>query len=286
MSPTVVNTVGAMRQFVAERRRAGATVGLAPTMGALHEGHLSLVDRARSECDTVVVSVFVNPTQFGPGEDYARYPRDLANDARLLGERGADVVFAPDVDAMYPPGDETRIDVGSVANVWEGEQRPGHFAGVATVVAKLLAAVPADRAYFGRKDYQQTVVVRRLVRDLLLPVEIVVCPIVRDTDGLALSSRNAYLSVEERQQGIAVPRSLESVERLIAEGEADVATLRAAGLAAFADTPSVEPEYLAFLTDGEVRPVETISGPTVVAVAARVGSIRLIDNLRVTPPAR
>lgn len=273
-----ISAVADVRQWVRDRQAQGVTVGFVPTMGALHEGHLSLVRRSVGECDHTVVSLFVNPTQFGPGEDYERYPRRLEDDLRLLESAGAEVAFTPTVGAIYPDGDDLTIDVGSVALPWEGASRPTHFRGVATVVAKLFGAVPADRAYFGRKDYQQTVVVRRLVEALLMPIEIVVCPIIREPDGLAMSSRNAYLSPEERQQALAVPRSLERIEQACAAGERDVVALREVGKAVLNDTPAVAFEYLAFLAEGGVAEVTRLDGPTVVAVAARVGRTRLIDN--------
>lgn len=276
--PIVIESVGDARSWVEKNKRRGETVGFVPTMGALHAGHLSLVERARQACDRVVVSVFVNPTQFGPGEDYQRYPRDLASDVRCLAELGVEMVFAPDVEELYPPGDDTRVTVGRLAEPWEGAFRPGHFDGVTTVVAKLFAAVPAQQALFGRKDYQQTVVVQRMVRDLLLPIEIVVCPIVREADGLAMSSRNAYLSDEQRRQAVAVPRSLERIESLAAGGENDVAKLREEGLKELSGAEGVEPQYLAFVREGTVEEVARIEGPTAVVVAARVGSTRLIDN--------
>ncbi|TWT46559.1 Pantoate-beta-alanine ligase [Botrimarina hoheduenensis] len=277
-APLQIEEVAAVRQWVRDAQSAGARVGFVPTMGALHAGHTSLVDRARRECDRVVVSLFVNPTQFSPNEDYERYPRPLEDDLRRLEAAGADAVLLPAVEAIYPPGDATTVDVGSVAMPWEGASRPTHFRGVATVVTKLFGAVPADRAYFGRKDYQQTVVVRRLVTDLLLPIEIVVCPTVREPDGLAMSSRNAYLSPRERQQALAVPESLEIVERLVTQGERRVEPLRAAALERLDSAEGMEPDYVAFMADGTVEEVEHLTGPTVVAVAARVGRTRLIDN--------
>ena len=197
----------AIRRRVSEARAAGRRVGFVPTMGALHAGHISLV-RAAADCDDVVVSIFVNPTQFGPGEDFDRYPRSLENDCALLAEAGVRWVFAPPVEALYPAGDATRVTVDGPSLRWEGEHRPGHFQGVATVVCKLFMMVPASAAYFGAKDWQQTVVVRRMVQDLAMPIEVVVCPTLREAGGLAISSRNVYLSVEERTRALALSEGL------------------------------------------------------------------------------
>ena len=279
--PRVIALGEEMRAAVLAARRDGETVGFVPTMGALHQGHLSLVDAARAECDRVAVSIFVNPTQFGPREDFSKYPRTLERDLELLAGRGCDWVFAPEPVEMYPPGFGTSIDVGPVAVPWEGAARPGHFAGVATVVHKLFQLVPADRAYFGQKDYQQTLVVRRMVADLNLPIEVRVAPIVRDADGLALSSRNVYLSADERRRALALNQSLRLAESLVAGGETDVSELRRRILSHLAAAGGVEVEYVAFLRDGTVDEVTRIDGPTIVALAARVGSTRLIDNHRV-----
>ena len=215
-----------MREAVRAAQAAGKTVGFVPTMGALHEGHLSLVDAARAECDLTVVSIFVNPTQFGPKEDLSRYPRDLDGDLRLLGGRGCDLVFAPTVEEMYPAGFRHVGRRRALGRELEGEYRPDHFRGVATVVLKLFQIVPAERAFFGRKDYQQTLVVRQMVADLNVPIEIRVVPTVREPDGLAMSSRNAYLSADERRRALALSQSLRLAERLVREGVRDVATIR------------------------------------------------------------
>ncbi|MEM1305386.1 MAG: pantoate--beta-alanine ligase [Planctomycetota bacterium] len=273
----VVRRGEAIRAAVDAARRAGRTVGLVPTMGALHEGHLSLVRAAREECDLVVASVFVNPTQFAEGEDYDRYPRDLEADRATLAAAGCDLLFAPSVEAMYPAGSETFVDVGVAATVFEGAARPTHFRGVATIVLKLLNVAPADRAYFGRKDYQQTVVVRQMVRDLMLPVAIRVCPLVRDQDGLALSSRNARLTPAERERALALSRGLRLAKDCFAAGERDAAVLRrvVADTLAAAD---LEPDYIALLREGTLEEVEHVAGATVITVAARVGETRLLDN--------
>ena len=259
-------------------KRAGESVGFVPTMGALHEGHLSLVDAALTECDRTVVSIFVNPTQFSPGEDLDEYPHPLKQDLQLLEERDTWLAFVPTVEEMYPPGFEAYVEVGSVAAPLEGAARPSHFRGVATVVLKLFQIVPADRAYFGRKDYQQTLVVRQLIEDFNLPVNLRVCPTVREADGLAMSSRNAYLTPTERQRAAALWQALKLAERRHAAGETSVAEIREQMRAHLAASGVDEVEYIAFLEDGTVREVSTITGSTVVALAARVGSARLIDN--------
>lgn len=262
---------------------AGETVGLVPTMGALHEGHLRLVDAALAECDQVVVSIFVNPTQFGPGEDEDRYPRTLQRDCTLLADRGSPLVFAPSATEIYRPEHDTYVEVGEVASVFEGAMRPGHFRGVATVVLKLFNIIPAHRAYFGRKDYQQTLVVQQMVRDFNLPVEVVLCPTVREPDGLAMSSRNAYLSPAERRQANAIFRSLQLTEELYRAGEIEVSTLEMKMRNCLKDADIRNIDYIAFVAAGTVTPVDKISGPTVVALAARIGQTRLIDNHLITP---
>jgi pantoate--beta-alanine ligase len=276
--PRIVADGMQLREAVLAARRAGHTVGLVPTMGALHEGHLSLVDRARAECDVTIVTVFVNPMQFGPGEDFQRYPRDLFADVALLGRRGCNLVFAPKADAMYPPGYATTVDVGPLGQVLEGEHRPTHFRGVATIVLKLFQLAPADRAYFGRKDYQQTLVVRRMTEDLNVPIDIRVCPIVREPDGLAMSSRNVYLTADERRRASSLSRALRLAEEAAARGERQVAALRREMEREISGPGGIELQYIAFVADGTVTPVETITGPTTIALAAKVGSTRLIDN--------
>ena len=279
-APLALTEIDATRRWVRDHQTAGRTVGLVPTMGALHEGHLSLARAANSECDVVLTTVFVNPTQFGPGEDYERYPRDVGRDMALLSEVGVDAVFAPTVEAMYPADSVVTIDVGDAGRVLEGRSRPTHFAGVATVVAKLFAIAPADRAYFGQKDYQQTVVLRRLVKELFAPTELVICPIVREPDGLAMSSRNAYLSPAEREQATALSRGLGTAQRLHAAGERDAGPIRDAVEEIVRAADGVTLDYVAVVAEGTLREVETLDGPAVVAVAARVGQTRLIDNVR------
>jgi pantoate--beta-alanine ligase len=269
------------RSAVLAMREAGETVGFVPTMGALHEGHLRLVDASAAECDRTVASIFVNPSQFGPSEDFAKYPRDVDRDLRLLESRGCDLVFVPEAVEIYPPGFDTFIDVGAVAQPWEGAARPGHFRGVATVVNKLFQLVPAHRAYFGQKDYQQTLVVRQMVADLNVPIEIRVCPTIRDAEGLALSSRNAYLSADERRRALSLSQSLKLAAAMYADGERDPAMIKTAMLAHIHAAGGVNVEYVAIVRDGTVRETPHIDGPTVIALAARVGATRLIDNLRI-----
>jgi pantoate--beta-alanine ligase len=274
-----VRTVAELRAALEPHRRAGRTVGLVPTMGAFHEGHLSLMRAARERADVVVVSLFVNPTQFGTGEDLAAYPRDEARDAADAAAEGVDVLFAPAPEEVYPDGFATTVHMAGVSETLEGEHRPGHFDGVATVVAKLFGMVEPDLAFFGRKDAQQAVVIRRLVRDLDLPVEIDVRPTVREPDGLAMSSRNAYLSAEERERALSLSRALGAVERAAQDGLAPAEALTA-GRAELA-AAGVEPEYLEAVSARTLRPVEDFFAEDVlVVVAARIGRARLIDNVQ------
>lgn len=261
-----------------------APVGLVPTMGYLHEGHLSLVRRARAECASVIGTLFVNPTQFGPHEDFATYPRDEERDFRLFAAAGTDVVFAPpSVETMYPPGFSTYVVPEGPARRWEGEWRPGHFRGVATIVAKLFILASADRAYFGEKDYQQLQVVTRLAADLNLPTEVVGCPIVREPDGLALSSRNVYLTPEERPRAVALYAGLRAAQEALLAGERDARVLEqriAAQIAAHGLTL----DYAAVVDPRTLEPVERVEAPARALVAARLGKVRLIDNLALFPP--
>jgi pantoate--beta-alanine ligase len=274
-----LSTASEMRRWSDHERGDGHIVGLVPTMGALHHGHGSLVRTARSACDRVVVSVFVNPTQFGPNEDYERYPRAFEADRALCEREGADVVFAPGVPEIYPAGSETFVDVGPLGTVLCGAFRPGHFRGVATVVAKLFAIVNPHRAYFGQKDYQQTVVIRRLVEDLRLAVEVVVCPTVRDPDGLAASSRNAYLSADERKRALRIPVALAEAERLIRAGERSGGKIQDALGVFLSSGSAVNVEYAAVVDPDTLQPVAQLTGRVVVAIAAWVGTTRLIDNV-------
>ncbi len=282
----VARRIGEIRSAVAEARRAGApAVGLVPTMGALHDGHYSLIRAARSECDFVVVSIFVNPTQFAPGEDYLRYPRALPADLAGCEARGVGAVFAPETREMYPGVPTTTVRVGALSEVLCGAHRPGHFDGVCTVVCKLLNIVAPDAAYFGAKDHQQAVVVRKMVADLNLPVRIVVCPTVREADGLAISSRNARLSPEERRQAGALHASLRQAERMIRCGQRDPATVKAAMRERLRrQAPDGEVEYVEIVDPDGLRGVEEIASSVVVAVAVRFASARLIDNIRVDLP--
>jgi pantoate--beta-alanine ligase len=260
-------------------RVAGAVVGFVPTMGALHEGHLALARDARRRAGFVVASVFVNPTQFGPNEDFTRYPRDLEGDVRKLESAGVDAVFAPQPADMYPPGDDTRVHVGAVASPLEGAHRPGHFEGVATVVAKLFGIVGPCIAIFGRKDYQQLLVVRRMVRDLFLPVEIVGHPIVRERDGLALSSRNAYLSADERGRALAISRGLDAAARSFAAGERHKAELERKARA-FIEPAATSIDYVEARDADTLGPLgDEVGARAVIVVACRVGATRLIDNV-------
>lgn len=272
---TVVRTVADVRAAVAGAERP---VGLVPTMGALHEGHLELIRTAAQRCATVVVSIFVNPTQFNEASDLAAYPRDEARDVELATGAGAHLVFAPPVEEVYPPGFATTVSVRGVTEPLEGAQRgTAHFDGVATVVTKLLNMVGPDEAFFGQKDAQQAAVIRRFVADLDIPVRITTVPTVRDPDGLALSSRNVHLSAGDRERALALSRALQAAERATAAGERDASSVRAAALGAMHDF-GVEPEYLELVSPETLTPVTTIDGEVLVAVAARVGSTRLIDN--------
>ncbi|HEY6854307.1 MAG TPA: pantoate--beta-alanine ligase [Gemmatimonadales bacterium] len=267
----------AMRAWSRAEQARGARVAFVPTMGFLHEGHLRLVDRARELADRVVVSIFVNPLQFGPSEDFDRYPRDLPRDRALAEGRSVDVLFLPERAAMYPSEPAVRVSPGALGETLEGAVRPGHFAGVLTVVLKLFAIVQPDVAVFGRKDFQQATLVRHMAADLSLPVAIDVAPTVRELDGLALSSRNAYLTPEERRSALALSRCLRTVEQAWRGGEANAAALARRGLEVLRQ-PGVQPEYVA-LVDERLQPVERVTAATVVLVAARVGKTRLIDNV-------
>lgn len=280
--PRVVATGAEIRHLVREAQREGGRVAVVPTMGALHEGHLSLVDQVRPSCDMVVTTVFVNPTQFAPGEDFDRYPRTLERDVTLLGGRGCHAVFAPDVVEVYPAGSETMIDVGSVADPFEGSVRPTHFAGVATVVMKLLHLVPADLMVLGEKDYQQTLVLKQLVRDLCVPVEVVVAPTIREADGLAMSSRNAYLSRDERVRATALSASLALGRSLIADGERDAARVQREMSQLLNGRGVNNVDYVALVRDGTVDELTHCDEPTRGLIAARVGATRLIDNMLLT----
>jgi len=280
----VISSIEEMRQDSARARARGQRIGLVPTLGALHEGHLSLVRVARERTDRVVVSVFVNPTQFGEGEDLECYPRDLERDTALCREEGVAVVFAPSAREMYPAGHSVYVDEQDVSTGLCGASRPGHFRGVLTVVAKLLNIVGPDIAVFGQKDAQQACLVRRMVTDLDIPMGIVVAPIVREEDGLAMSSRNRYLSPEERKRATCLYRALCLARQLVEGGVVDTGVIRERMRALIDDgAPPVAIEYIEIVDNRRLKPVDCVEGETLVAVAARVGSARLIDNVVVKP---
>ena len=268
-----------MQAWATQTRAAGRTLGLVPTMGALHEGHLSLVRAARRENETVVVSLFVNPTQFGPSEDLNRYPRDLEGDREKLRKERVDALYAPPAEEMYPPGYQTFIEVEELGSRLDGAGRPGHFRGVATVVAKLFNIVQPHRAYFGQKDAAQVAVIRQLVKDLNFSLHLIVCPIVREPDGLAMSSRNGYLNAEERRAATVLYRSLKAVEGHYQAGEQSASALRQNLLDCLASEPIVRVDYAVLVNPDSLLPVPTVEDRTLVAVAAWVGTTRLIDNV-------
>jgi len=280
----ILRTIAELREAVAAARADDSTVGLVPTMGALHEGHLSLVRAARSGNDLVVMSIFVNPMQFTESADLSAYPRQEEADTGLAESAGVDIVFAPAVEEMYPAGFATTVHVGGrVAETLEGRERgSAHFDGVATVVSKLLIACMPDAAYFGQKDAQQLVVVRRMVRDLGIPTRVIACPILRDADGLALSSRNVRLTPADRARALAIPRALQRVEAAVAAGDRSAPLLRAAAEEVFSGA-EIDVEYLALVDPDTLEEVDEIAGPTLCAVAARLGEVRLIDNTLLLP---
>jgi pantoate--beta-alanine ligase len=281
-SVRIIKTVAEMQNVRRELWKRSSVLGFVPTMGALHEGHLSLVRRARSECDLVVASIFVNPLQFGPGEDLAKYPRTFEEDCRLLELERVDVLFAPEAIEMYPTGSVTTVTVSEVGDRLDGASRPGHFTGVATVVAKLFHVVGPTRAYFGQKDAAQLAVLRQLVRDLNFDVELVGCAIVRDKDGLALSSRNKYLSALEGKQALVLHQTLLQLEQMIRDGERQSITLVQSGMETLNSAAGIRLGYLAIVDPNTLLPVTSAGTGTLVAVAAYVGSTRLIDNFLVT----
>jgi pantoate--beta-alanine ligase len=275
-----VRTVAELRELLAPERRAGRAIGLVPTMGFFHDGHLSLIRQARAENDVLVVSLFVNPAQFAPGEDFTAYPRDEQRDSELAEAEGVDILFSPPVDEVYPDGFDTDVAVGSLTATLEGDEAQRgaeHFQGVTTVVTKLFNMAGPDAAYFGQKDAQQALVIRKLVRDLNIPVRIEVCPTIRDADGLALSSRNAYLSPEERERALALSRALRAAEAAVENGTREAAAVVAAARDEL-ERAGVEPDYLQLRSATDLSPVERVNGSTLLAVAARVGRARLIDN--------
>lgn len=274
-----IETIAAMKTACRGLTRIGKTIGLVPTMGALHAGHLSLVRVAKLQCDAVAVSIFVNPLQFGPTEDFAKYPRTFQRDAALLEELGVDLLFAPLVQEMYREDATTIVDVEGLSGKLDGASRPGHFRGVTTVVCKLFEIVRPDRAYFGQKDAAQVAVLRKMVRDLDMDVQIVVCPIVRESDGLALSSRNAFLNPEQRKQGLILNRSLQQVRAAVEAGESDAQRLIEIGTSAISSEPGAKLDYFAVVNPDTLKPVDQMVPGTLVAVAAWIGTTRLIDNM-------
>ena len=275
----ILTTIAETRAACGAARMEGKHLGLVPTMGALHEGHLSLMRAAKAQCDVVAASIFVNPTQFGPTEDLANYPRDLQRDSALLQQEGVEFVFVPSVEEMYPAGAVTWVTVEGMSAKLCGRSRPGHFRGVTTVVAKLFHIIEPDVAFFGQKDAAQAAIIRRMVRDLNFPVEIVVCPIVREPDGLAMSSRNSYLDPGQRKAAQVLHRALMSMQNLFDKGERRAEKLIAAGKQIFAQEPSVRLDYFEIVDPESLDPVDQISDHALVAVAAFVGTTRLIDNL-------
>ena len=278
MKPAVVSTEAPLRRAVAAARREGKTVALVPTMGALHAGHVSLIDAARAADGFVVVTIFVNPTQFGPKEDFTRYPRPLERDLEMCGASGVDLVFTPEAATIYPPGFRTFVEVQELSDVLEGASRPGHFRGVATVVLKLFNLVRPDRAYFGQKDAQQVRIIQQMVRDLNVPVEIVVRPTVREPDGLALSSRNHYLDADQRRQAVALSQTLAAAEAMIRAGERDAAAIERAMADRITATPGAAPDYAVAVDADTLRPATPLRGTVLLALAVRFGTTRLIDN--------
>jgi pantoate--beta-alanine ligase len=274
-----ISSASEMNQLSQDARHAGKRIGFVPTMGALHQGHISLVRAARSQSDVVVASVFVNPTQFAPTEDFTKYPRNLDEDSRVLAAEKTDFLFNPSVDEMYPDGASTWVTVDGISDKLDGRSRPGHFRGVTTVVNKLFNIVQPDRAFFGQKDAAQVSIIRKMVRDLALPIEIVVCPIVRESDGLAMSSRNSYLDAGERVRATVLHGALMRVEELAGQGETSADCLVAAGKQVMAEEPAVRLDYLEVVHPDTLDPVADTAQGALVAVAAYVGSTRLIDNI-------
>jgi pantoate--beta-alanine ligase len=274
----IFKTIAEAQSACAQLRGEGRILGLVPTMGALHEGHLSLVRAAKAECDIAAVSIFVNPTQFGPNEDFSKYPRSFEQDCALLEREGVDLIFAPTVDDMYPAGASTFVLVEGVSDRLDGASRPGHFRGVTTVVSKLFHIVCPHKAFFGQKDAAQVAVLRKMVRDLNFPPQLVVCPIVREADGLAMSSRNRYLSEKERQQALVLHRALGEVEKRAAAGETKSSALIEAARSVIASEPAVRIDYVAIVDPDTLIDISDVRSGALVAVAAFVGTTRLIDN--------
>lgn len=274
----IITTVAEMKARVAQWKAQGLTIGLTPTMGALHEGHMSLMERARKECDRVVTSVFVNPIQFGPNEDYDAYPRDLERDAAIAESKGVDVVFHPSVEEMYPKNYNTYVVMETLTDSLCGAKRPGHFRGVCTVVNKLINIVDPDMAFFGQKDAQQLAIIKRMVSDLNMRVKVYGCPIVREEDGLAKSSRNTYLSAEERTAALCLSRSIFKAQELIESGERDASAIRAAVCGIIEAEPLASIDYVEVVDLGDMQPVSALDEAGLVAIAVYIGKTRLIDN--------
>jgi len=277
----IAKTIARIREYVAQARAAGKTVGFVPTMGALHAGHASLIEAAARRCDYVVVSIFVNPTQFGPGEDLEKYPRPFEKDVQVCERCGAHAIFAPSAEEMYPRKNSTWVTVEKLTEPLCGRFRPGHFRGVTTVCTKLFNIVGADVAFFGQKDAQQATVIRRMVADLNMPLEIVVCPTVREPDGLAMSSRNQYLSPQERSQAPVIYRALQRCGEMIKAGEQNAAKITEGMSEVLRQVPALQVEYVSIVDAESLEPCDRVRGQVLVAVAARLGSTRLIDNIRV-----
>lgn len=277
----IAETIARIREYVAQARNAGKTVGFVPTMGALHAGHASLIEAAARRCDYVVVSIFVNPTQFGPGEDLEKYPRPFEKDVQVCERCGAHAIFAPSAEEMYPRKNSTWVTVEKLTEPLCGRFRPGHFRGVTTVCTKLFNIVGADVAFFGQKDAQQATVIRRMVADLNMPLEIVVCPTVREPDGLAMSSRNQYLSPQERSQAPVIYRALQRCGEMIKAGEQNAAKITEGMSEVLRQVPALQVEYVSIVDAESLEPCDRVRGQVLVAVAARLGSTRLIDNIRV-----
>jgi pantoate--beta-alanine ligase len=275
----ILNTPDEMHAACAQRKRDGRRIGFVPTMGALHEGHLSLVRAARAQTDVVAASIFVNPLQFGPTEDLAKYPRQFERDRELLEAEGCELLFAPETKDMYPEGATTFVEVAELSDRLDGKSRPGHFRGVTTVVSKLFHIIEPDAAFFGQKDAAQAAIIRRMVADQNFPVRVVVCPIVRERDGLAMSSRNAYLNPEQRKQATVLHRALMRVQTMADTGERTAATLLAAGKAIIAEEPGARLDYFEAVNWETLEPVADVSAGALVAVAAWIGTTRLIDNV-------
>lgn len=275
----IIRKIKLMQEYVKRQRKAGRSVGFVPTMGALHEGHLSLIRRAKKENDMAVVSIFVNPTQFGPKEDFKKYPRPLAKDMRLAKNAGAEVIFNPSAVEMYPVGYQTYVEVGKIAEGLCGASRPGHFRGVATIVAKLFNAVPSNKAYFGQKDYQQVQVIKQMVNDLNIPLQVVVCPIVREKDGLAMSSRNQYLNPEERKSATCLYEALKIAKAMIGRGVKDACKIKTEIRNIIESNLLARVDYIEIVDAENLEPVKKIEGKITIALAVFIGKTRLIDNM-------